>query len=194
MPGRCAPCYGPWAIGARSRAPRSRCTACGPAPDLCQLGRWSLRGRPAAPAEQEPGLGRRCGQGETECSDRPALLAGLQALSVSADFLASGALVVTVPASGSAVDQTTQAARAVVHQGTVAKRAGHHGDWTRRCAAGTAVGEVVNRSSACSSPNRPAAKREVGMPACGSTRSAPLLDGRFERPARRGASAARDPR
>ena len=136
----------------------------------------------AAPAEQEPGLGAtlRPEQELLSVLDRPALLAGLQALSVSADFLASGALVVTVPASGSAVDQATQAARAALFikaqwPSALVTMATGRGALRGR----TAVGEVVDQA-ARAQPGSPAAKREVGMPGVWiDSLSAKLLDGRF---------------
>lgn len=69
----------------------------------------------AAPSTEDPGMANTLRLAQTlQAEERQALLTALTALGVAADFLASGALVVTVPPMGSATDQATRAARAAL--------------------------------------------------------------------------------
>lgn len=69
----------------------------------------------AAPAIEDPGMANTLRLAQSlQAEDRQSLLTSLAALGVAADFLASGALVVTVPPMGSATDQATRAARAAL--------------------------------------------------------------------------------
>ena len=111
---------------------------------------------------------------------RQSLLQALKGLGVAADFLASGAMVVTVPLTGNAADQTVRAARAALcikERWTAAAVcvATGHGTLHER----TAIGEVIEQAAH-------ALRRSSTVPAAPTPRavfvdelSSKLLHGRF---------------
>lgn len=135
----------------------------------------------AAPPEEEAGLDATLRPNDLlQGSEREALLQLLQPLGISADFLASGALVVTVPPTGSATDQATRAARAALlikerWPAAVVSMATGRGAIRGR----TAVGEVVEAAarSLKTGSNPESSKVMVGVLI--DALSAKLLEGRF---------------
>jgi hypothetical protein len=114
---------------------------------------------------------------------RQRLQEALRALGVSPDYLASGALVVTVPQIGSATDQVALAARTALlikEHWPLAEVSLATGRGTRK--GGTAVGEVVDRAVAVlrrrSQPAVAPAPSASGVFI--DELSARLLDGRFK--------------
>lgn len=135
----------------------------------------------AAPPEEDAGLDATLRPTDLlQGSERQALLQALQPLGVSADFLASGALVVTVPPTGSATDQVTRGARAALlikerWPAAVVSMATGRGAIRGR----TAVGEVIEAAARSlktgSNTEGPQVMRGVLIDAL----SAKLLEGRF---------------
>lgn len=135
----------------------------------------------AAPAESEDSLAATLRpEQQADGLDRQALLASLQGLAVSADFLASGALVVTVPSTGSAVDQAIGAARAALliksrwPTGLVTMATGRGALRGR-----TAVGEVVDQAARLQTAGAGSGSDQGASGVLLDSLSAKLLDGRF---------------
>jgi hypothetical protein len=136
----------------------------------------------AAPTEQVVGQAQRKPEivqplpGE----ERHALLQALSALGASPDFLANGALIVTVPPLGSAHDQATMAARAALiirerWPGSAVSLATARGTIRGR----TTIGEVVEQAAAMLHRDSQPSPEVVHTPIMIDPLSAKLLTGRF---------------
>ncbi len=142
----------------------------------------------AAPPAEDAGLAATLRLAHfLQADERQSMLTSLTALGVAADFLASGALVVTVPPMGSATDQATRAARAALlvkerWPGAMVSMATGRGLIRGR----TAVGEVALLAARTHRTGSEPSSTGAGNGVLLDALSAKLLAGRFVQIARPG--------
>lgn len=131
--------------------------------------------------ESEPGLDATLRPIELlQSSERQSLLDALQPLCSSADFLANGALIVTVPSTGSATDQAARAARGALlikerWPAAIVSMATGRGAVRGRTAVGEVVEQAARSLRRASQPGGPKLTTGIVVDAL----SAKLLQGRF---------------